>query len=694
MKRLWKILGVVVVLVVALVVAGVAILKSMDFNEYKALIEQEVESATGRQLRIAGDLEVLVSLTPAVAVDGMTFTNADWGSRPEMAKLDHFEAEMSLLPLLTGDIQVKRVVLEGVDVLLETDAQGRGNWEMGEAAPEAQTAEGRATALPVVHSVRLKDVRLTYRDGVTGQETRVTLDRLDVSADAADSPMKVAFEATYNDETFSGEGTLGAVDAFAANRVFPVTLDVAALGADVTVDGTVGKPRDMTGYNIGLRVAGSDLASTAGRAAVLAGAEVPPLAASRFVIAGAVRDEGARYAVDGLAVTVGESDLAGSLTADIGGRPAITADLTSTRLALSDFLAPAEDEAAAEPAADDGRVFPADPLPLDGLKAADAEVSLQAGTVVANGTTITDLATRVRLKQGRLAVDPLALVFGEGEVNGALTLDAAAATPGVAVRLDGRGVNYGKILREAGQGDLLDGKADLSVDVEGAGGSVRAIMAGLNGSVRLSTENGKIESNALNIVSADALSALPFMDSKGDKDLRCGVVDFRVKQGLASSHTILVETGGVSMIGEGTVNLADETLDLRLDPAAKKQSLLNIAEVPVDVTGTLKNPRFAPAPEAVAMGVAKAAAGFATGGLTTVVELAAGGLVSTVVDETDYCAIALAGKPVNFSTREANAPKSESSTGGAVEDAAKGASDAVKGIGEGLGGAVKGLFGD
>jgi uncharacterized protein involved in outer membrane biogenesis len=56
MRRLKWVLTGVVVLLVGVVVAGIAILKSIDLNQYKDLIAQEIESATGRKVVIGGPI--------------------------------------------------------------------------------------------------------------------------------------------------------------------------------------------------------------------------------------------------------------------------------------------------------------------------------------------------------------------------------------------------------------------------------------------------------------------------------------------------------------------------------------------------------------------------------------------------------------------------------------------------------------
>lgn len=52
------------VLFIGVLVAGIAILKSTDFNEYKDLIAEKAKEATGRDLVVTGDLNLEISLTP------------------------------------------------------------------------------------------------------------------------------------------------------------------------------------------------------------------------------------------------------------------------------------------------------------------------------------------------------------------------------------------------------------------------------------------------------------------------------------------------------------------------------------------------------------------------------------------------------------------------------------------------------
>ena len=93
-------------------IIGIAIvISTFDVNQYKGEITQAVEDATGRKLVIGGDIGFKVSLIPTVVIEDVKFANASWGSKPEMLSLGKFEVQVSLMPLLSGNIQVNRVIL-------------------------------------------------------------------------------------------------------------------------------------------------------------------------------------------------------------------------------------------------------------------------------------------------------------------------------------------------------------------------------------------------------------------------------------------------------------------------------------------------------------------------------------------------------------------------------------------------------
>ena len=139
MRIIVRVLAGVFVLVVAVVVAGVAIVMSIDPNEYRDRLTTEVKTLTGRDLVVKGDLKVGISLIPTLVASDVSFSNASWGSRPEMAVIKRLEASLEALPLLSGNIKIGKVVLVEPDILLEVASDGRTNWDFSSSSPSATT---------------------------------------------------------------------------------------------------------------------------------------------------------------------------------------------------------------------------------------------------------------------------------------------------------------------------------------------------------------------------------------------------------------------------------------------------------------------------------------------------------------------------------------------------------------------------
>ncbi len=97
MRWKWIVLG-VFGLIVALIITVVVILSTYNFNSLKPQITKAAKEATGRDLTLGGDIRLKISLTPALVMENVSFQNAPWGTRPEMAKIKRFEVQVALLP--------------------------------------------------------------------------------------------------------------------------------------------------------------------------------------------------------------------------------------------------------------------------------------------------------------------------------------------------------------------------------------------------------------------------------------------------------------------------------------------------------------------------------------------------------------------------------------------------------------------
>ena len=256
--RPWiKVLIGALALVLVLVAGGALFISQVDPNEYRGAIADVVEGATGRELRVAGNLRIKLLPVPSMEANDVTFANAPWASQPHMVRATRVRAELALLPLLKGRIVVDRFVAIEPEVFLETDADGRGNWQFGEeGASSAET--GVAGGAPpealdiIVSQVRIEKAGLAYLDGKTNNKTILAVDELTIGTERQGGRVALSLRAAYQGLPVTLDGTFGAARAILRNQ--PIDVDMrGTLGeADFSVRGTVGKP--LQGRNVRLDV--------------------------------------------------------------------------------------------------------------------------------------------------------------------------------------------------------------------------------------------------------------------------------------------------------------------------------------------------------------------------------------------------------------------------------------------------------
>ena len=480
--KLGGILKIVGILLIAVIVGGVVVLMTLDLNDYKPEIIAEVKQATGRDLVIEGDIELEISFTPAIAVNGVRFANAAWGSRPDMVRIERFEARIALIPLLSSTIDIQKIVLIGADILLEKNAKGEANFVFAaESKPVApESSAGGDSIISVLRHVAIENAVVVYKDAVTGRTISLAIDTLSLKGDGLDSLLDLIFNGSYNKNPIAMSGTLGAPSTMlAGDKPFPLQLAIEAGGAKIGLKGAIADLVAARGLDIAVTLEGESLATLS----PLAGAPLPPLGPDSVKLK-VTGDVDKTVKLSDLAVKIGGSDLSGTVTAMLGGAvPVIDAVLTSKRLDLADFIKPAappSSDAKSTPSpapAREGRVFPDDPLPLDALKAVNATVNISIDSLIA-AVEATKVEIGLSLRGGDLKVAPLKAVVADGTLDGSLRLNGARATPSLDAKLKILKFDLGKFLGDMAITDLLEGRINVVIDLKGQGASVAEIMAG------------------------------------------------------------------------------------------------------------------------------------------------------------------------------------------------------------------------
>lgn len=601
--RALKIIGIIAVVLVILVGGALVFVQTQDFSKYQGVLRDEVKKATGRDLVINGPLDVSIGLSPTIKVSDVTFQNAAWGSRPELAKVKELDVQLQLIPLIMGDVAINRIVLKGADILIETNRQGQNNYDFGTATapaggqpPAASTPSGGtppagsvgATKLPTIDKLSITDSVVTLRNAQTGQNQSLKVNTLDATGVGSSGATKVDLDGVLNGSPLTVKASVESLPGFLATGDATVEVAVKAGGSSATLAGPI---KNNTPAGVRISAQGDNLANLK----PLIGAALPPLGpySLQGIATGTGKDA---YKLDIQMLKVGSSEIKGDVAvATEGGKPRLTANLSSPRIDAKDFHkgSPAADTARQGDGGGkgDGRVFPADPLPVGDLRLANATLNLRAGEIVNDDVRMQNLVLALTLVNGRLNVKPAATVSG-GAVNIDLTLDASGATPALAFALKAQKVSVGDLLKMLQDSDIIKGgPADVDINVRGSGNSVRAIMASLNGATSVSVNGGTLNNRNLAFVNADVMKLLG--GSGNNTEIRCIVSRFNIANGVATSQALQFDLTNIYGSGKGTINLGTEALNMEIDPQTRQAAIASLA-VPIDVKGTLANPSVTP----------------------------------------------------------------------------------------------------
>lgn len=671
---------------VVLALAGLYIfLLSFDYDALKPRIVAAVRAATGRELTLGGPLGLAVSARPRLQVEDVALSNPAWCSQRQMFSARRALVVVDLWPLVSQHrLVVRQLILEGLDLNLERDDQGRTNLDFNPVGHESppptpaagQTAAGETLALSF-QSVVVDDARLHWRDQGAARPLDLEVKGLTLSQAGPDQPFNLEATGSSDGRDWRVQGRLE--PAPAANDPTPLSLEASWGGASLSAQGRVADLAGPAGVDLQVALKLAEPAELG-----LAGLPGPWQAQGRL------RDakDGA-WRLDSLSLQAGASDLQGWLEYQGSGkRPRLAADLKAKKLDLTDWRSAPEAKKPASARANGGagadKVFPAAPLPLDWLTALDAQVALTAGRFDAPGLAWSDVDLKLNLADGRLGLEPLRAGWSSGKLTLRLGLAPAGKDYAVDLDLGLAGCQLGPILRQAGVREVLEGELEAGASLHGRGRSVAALMAGLSGKSWQVLRRGMLHQRGFAILGdlAGGLGGLVggMFGSGEDTAVNCLVLGLLVKDGLATTTALALDSERVVVLGRGHVNLKSEALEVAFNPQAKSSLTspggvgLNLSELakPFKLTGTLADPRLS-LDEVEAL----ATLGKSLGGMFLLGPAGlAAGLASAGGEQSGLCQDALA-----------------AARKGEVYQPKGGVTEPVKKLGEGIGGAIEKLFG-
>ena len=577
-----KLLIGLVALVVILVVVVLVLPSLVPKDTLRAQIENQMESATGREVTIAGDVGVSIIPSVELTLEQVTIANAPGAADANMIELGALRLKVALFPLLGGELAVDEFVLDTPTIRLEVDAAGKPNWEFetAEAGASDGTSDsgsgGSGGGAGFLNEVRLGDVAITngtviYADRQAGTEERLDDVNVRLSLPNLDSPFNLDGGITWHGEAIDLTVDIARPRALLDNQNTDLTAKVDTKHLTLSFDGqaTGGTPMRIEGKTELDTPSVRALADWAGSPIDMEGDVLGP-----FSVAGTVRVAQPVVAFTDATIAIDAIRATGNVELNTGGAvPRVKGNLDVAALDTNPYLGGGGGGESGGGASGGGAAQGSDdwsdePIDLSALKSINADFTLRVESILVQSIKIGKSALRLTVEGGLMTADLTEMALYEGQGKAKIVANGARAVPAVALDFDLSGMQAEPLLTDAAGFDRVSGTARGNMSVRGSGRSQREIVVNLNGTGAIGFTDGAVSGINLGAMLRNVASA--FLDASAGTPQKTDFTEitgtFTITNGILDNQDLQLLSPLLRVGGAGTVELPPRTVNYRITP--------------------------------------------------------------------------------------------------------------------------------
>lgn len=369
-----------------------------------------------------------------------------------------------------------------------------------------------------------------------------------------------------------------------------LTMEILLAKAKITSTGTIPLPYTGAGLKLVSTCSGEQLNSLSDLFQV----NLPEI--GPFTLSGEIRTDPEGYRMDDFTMRVGASVLNGGLFVDTkSAPPVIKLDMHADTIQLDDFKKIWLDSPSGEEkkpgnsrykgAWDENDLkFLTDQELLDRY---NASVSVSIDEVLSGKDFLGKGVLKIEQQYGRLSIAPLSLSFPQGTARIDFSLEPTGQERHYRLNVDIDDLDYGFIGRWFKKEADISGTLRLQMFLESESSDFRNIMSDGSGYIRFfiqpeQMQTGIIDMWAVNIISYLASSLTP----NGASQLNCLAGRFSLDAGVLQQDDIIIDTSGIRVKGDLTVDFHKQWIEGRLRPRPKRPQFLSLA-TPIQISGPL-----------------------------------------------------------------------------------------------------------
>ena len=642
--------AVIIVLLISVIGAALALI---DPNDYRDDIATGVEDATGRQLRIDGDLSLNFFPWIGVSVGQTTLGNAPGFGPEPMLRVAELGVAVRLMPLFSKRIEIDTVYLDGLQLHLKRKADGSSNWDdlakdkpEPEPEPEPKPASGFDIANASVASVRVSDAALHFLDEQAG--SRYSIENVELTTgelrQGAPITLTLSFVASASAPAVRSEVRIDTTatpnEAGDTVTLAPLNLTVAASGdgvpggsQELKLDATVRYERNAGTATISdstLRAAGltakldASARGIGGEAMSYSGglrvSEFSPrglmqrlgMTAPRTADESVLNRASAELAFEGtpsslkvseLRAGLDDTALDGTLAVTDFANQAVRFNLNLDGIDADRYLPPDNGGKGGKDTGGSGSLNEIR-IPAETLDAINAEGTVKVASLKLKGVRLEQLVATIKARNGQPKTQELRASLYGGEL-----VETSRLVPGkpprYATTVKLSSVRAGDLLQDYLGKDHVSGVATLVMDLNSAGHTVGDLRKGLNGTLSLNLADGAVKgynlAHSLRKARAAYKGETLESDAPQQTDFANIAMSANIVNGVLKTDDISAKNPLLRLTGSGQVDLFAETLDLVAKPVvvetSKGQGGADLAElegipIPLRISGALSDPKI------------------------------------------------------------------------------------------------------
>lgn len=575
MTRLLKIVGIIVVLLIVLALAAPMFISS---DTLKAQLVAQVKKATGRTLEIKGDTSVTFFPNIAVSAQDVTLGNPAGFTTPYLVSLKKLETGAELMPLLKGELKINGITLDGATINLEKLESGAKNWEFtkeklkdsAEAATDAPEAQKKAPATEkrfALGDITITDSAVNF---LKPGANVVALNNIALSLQGADasSPLKLEGSAEYKKETLSIALDISKTRDFMDNKLSPITAAIKLPGASLDFKGEA---------RMGESVAASGKldANAASLPQVLGWATGKKPAANlpkQVAVSGTVEYIHNILKLGDATLRADDMKATGSLAINHSGAvPKIAGNLTLGAIDVDKLTGKSSGGEAAAGGSGAGAAssgWSTALVDLSGLKAVDTDLSLAFEKLTSGKFTLGATQANVAINAGKLA-----LTIKQAQLyNGSMSGVVRASSGGVGADIKANGIDIEALMVALSGKSRLEGKTNLTVNVNASGNSQAAWVNSLGGNGALKVVDGALKGINIGSFLRNAKQGKFFTSDSESTDFTDLTATYTISNGVLDNKDLSMKSPALRVAGSGTANLPNKTINYRLVPTIAETS--------------------------------------------------------------------------------------------------------------------------